>query len=243
MRGGFGQFRVTPKGVTARLTRPMPWRPMNDEEWEAIMHFMVHVHPAQGRYTIMGARRSLDACFHAACLDGPWRALPAHYGKPNSIARLFRRWGHAGLWKMMLKFVARERRGLESIQYWVCRTFRRAWRIHGLGGLTLARRLGMDSALRAASWELPDQHLSQFHRKRLWPRLRLAIFDMAGAERRFWIDFLKRLHTQCMGRRSLPRHLLLNHQEAHELELLDLHWEALERVRKAREAGGIGAWA
>jgi len=242
MRGGFGQFRATPKGITARLTRPMPWRPMTDAEWEAIMHFMVHVHPDRGRYTVMGARRSLDACFHAACMDGPWRTLPEHYGRWASIARLFRRWAHAGLWKMLLKFVARERRGLESVQYWVCRAFRRAWRIHDLAGLTLARRLGMDSALRAASWYLPDGNLSQYLRKVLWPRLRPGILDMEQAERRFWIDFVRRLHTQCMGRRSLPRHLLLSYQEAHDLPALDRLWEALERVREAREAG-VGAFA
>ena len=237
MRGGFGNFRRTPPGVTARLTAPRPWRPMTDDEWERVMHLMVHVHPARGRYTIMGARRSLDACFHAACMDRAWKDLPAHYGKPDSIARLFRRWAHAGLWKYMLRFVAREQRGLEHVQYWVCRAFRRAWRIQGLAGLTFARKLGMDSALRAPSWELPDANLSEYHRQVLWPRIRQEVVEGSRAVRRGWIGFLKRLHTQCMGRRSLPRHLLLSWQEAHALELLDLHWEALERIRLGREPG------
>lgn len=205
----FPNFRVTPPGITARLTRPVPWRPMTDTEWESVMHFMVYVHPAgPGRQTIMGARRSLDACFHAACMDGPWRTLPEHYGRHDTIARLFRRWAHAGLWKKMLTFVAKERRGLEAIQYWVCRAFRRSWRIHGLAGLTFARRLGMDSALRAASWLLPDSQLGCYMRKVLVPRV-VTDAQVFVAH----IPILKRLHDLCKGRRTLPRHLQLSFQE------------------------------
>lgn len=196
----FPHFRATPPGITARLTTPVPWRPMTDAEWEAVMHFMVFVHPGPGRPTIAGARRSLDACFHAACHPGPWKKLPGAYGKPDSIHRLFRRWTHAGLWTMMLKFVAKERPGLQAIQYWVCRAFRRAWRIQGLGGLDLARRLGLDSALRGWSWDLPDSNLSLFLHKVLLPRLSAA----RDGPNRFRIDFLLRLHTQCVGRAHLP---------------------------------------
>ena len=197
-------FRVTPPGITARLTTPVPWRPMTDEEWEAVMHFMVFVHPGPGRPTIWGARRSLDACFQAACFNGPWKKLPAAYGKPDSIARLFRRWAHAGLWKMMLKFVARERPGLEAIQYWVCRAFRRAWRVQGLHGLSLARRLGLDSALRAPSWYLPDADLSAYFRTVHLPRhedLLQRRRDEIMGMLRLW----KRLYSLMIGRRSIPR--------------------------------------
>jgi len=215
MKNPFPRFRQTPPGITARLTRPVPWRPMSEEEWQAVMHFMVFVHPGPGRQTIMGARRSLDACFHAACMNRPWTDLPEHYGKSNTIARLFRRWTHAGLWKVMLKFVAKERPGLEAIQYWVCRAFRRAWRIQGLAGLSLARRLGLDSALRAASWHLPDPDLSLFHEKVLLPRLGDWLMRQPRRVIRFHIGFLKRLHGQCIGRRVLPRHQQLSFQEAH----------------------------
>jgi transposase len=209
----FKNFRQTPPGIQARLTRPVPWRPMDDEEWEAIMHFMVFVHPGPGRPTIHGARRALDACFHAACFAGPWKKLPAAFGKPDSIHRLFRRWTHAGLWKMMLKFVAKERPGLQAIQYWVCRAFRRAWRIQGLAGLSLARRLGLDSALRAPSWYLPDADLSAFLHSRILPRAEAAMQGQNTRIQRQWLDLLLRLHSQCIGRRTLPRHLHLTHQE------------------------------
>ena len=197
-------YRVTPPGIVARLTTPVAWRPMTDAEWEAVMHFMVFVHPGPGRPTIFGARRALDACFHAACAPGPWRKLSPHYGKPDSIARLFRRWAHAGLWSMMLKFVAKERPGLEAIQYWVCRAFRRAWRVQGLRGLTLARRLGLDSALRAPSWYLPDPDLSAFCTKQLFPRwhdtLQPARTPVFMGHLRLW----KRLYGLIIGRSSIP---------------------------------------
>jgi transposase len=200
----FERFRVTPPGIIARLTRPVAWRPMTDAEWEAVMHFMVFVHPGPGRPTIQGARRALDGCFHAACFDGPWKDVPATYGKPDSMSRLFRRWAHAGLWSMLLKFVAKERPGLEAIQYWVCRAFRRAWRIQGLAGLTLARRLGLDSALRAPSWYLPDADLSEYYHKVLLPRHQASLMERPTAVIRDHLRIWKRLYGLMIGRRSIP---------------------------------------
>ena len=110
-RRWFPLFRRTPPDIVPRLTMPVPWRPMTGDEWERVMHSICCVYPGPGRPTIAGARRSLDACFHAGCSGRPWRALSPHDGKPDRIARLFRRWAHAGLWKMILKFVARKRRG------------------------------------------------------------------------------------------------------------------------------------
>ncbi len=215
-------FRQTPPGIQARLTRPVPWRPMTDEEWEQVMHFMVFIHPRAGRPTIMGARRSLDACFEAACFNGPWKRLPAGQLRPDSVHRLFRRWGHAGLWRMLLEFVAKERPGLQAVQYWVCRAFRRAWRIHGLAGLCLARRLGMDSALRGPSWYLPDPDLSAFLDSRILPHVDGWLSHRDGRVRRHCIDLLLRLHSQCAGRRTLPRAMQLTHWEGHAPETLEL---------------------
>ena len=205
MRNPYRFLRATPPGITARLTTPVPWRPMTDAEWEAVMHFMVFVHPGPGRPTIIGARRSLDACFHAACHPGPWKKLPGGYGKPDTIHRLFRRWTHAGLWKMMLKFVARERPGLQAIQYWVCRAFRRAWRLQGLAGIVLARRLGLDSALRAPSWCLPDPDLSAFLRKGLVEPIADTLFDRPMAEIRGHITLWRQLYRLVIGRKCITR--------------------------------------
>lgn len=201
----FPPFRITPPGIVARLTTPAPWRPMTDEEWEQVMHFMVFVHPGPGRQTIMGARRALDACFHAACFPGPWRALPAAYGKPDTIHRMFRRWAHAGLWSMLLKFVAKERPGLAAVQYWVCRAFRRAHRILGLGGVVLARRLGMDTALRAPSWYLPDPDLSATFHNRCMPPVAETLMDQPRGVIRGTLRFWRQLYGLMIGRRAITR--------------------------------------
>jgi hypothetical protein len=121
------------------------------------------------------------------------------------MSRLFRRWAHAGLWSMMLKFVAKERPGLEAIQYWVCRAFRRAWRIQGLAGLRLARRLGLDSALRAPSWMLPDPDLSEYFHTVLLPRHQATLFDQPLPIIQAHIALWKRLYGLMLGRRSIPR--------------------------------------
>lgn len=118
-----------------------------------------------------------------------------------------------------LTFVARERRGLEAIQYWVCRAFRRSWRIYGLAGLTFARRLGMDSALRAPSWLLPDSQLGCYMRRVLAPRVVADAREFVAS-----IPILKRLHDLCKGRRTLPRHLLLCVQERECPECLGMDW-------------------
>ena len=70
----------------------------------------------------------------------------------------------------MLKFVARERSGMEAAQDFICREFRRAWRIQGLAGIILARRLGLHSALRAPALLLADPDLSErIHRELFFP--------------------------------------------------------------------------
>ena len=49
---------------------------------------------------------------------------------------------------------------LRRLESWICRTYRRAWRILGVWGVALARRIGFLSALRAPSVLLPDPDLS-----------------------------------------------------------------------------------
>ncbi len=163
----------------------MPWRPLTDAEWEAIGHLLLHVHPDRGR-PLANPRRAFDACFHAACSGRPWRELPPGFGKPASIHRLFVRWAQKGLWGALLKYVARPRPeahcDLSAIAYWACRVFRRASRILGLAGIVLARRLGMDSALRAPSWWLPDPDLAHvLHARHVLPAMARFI---AGEGRR-----------------------------------------------------------
>ncbi len=170
MRRRIVPMRVTPKGIQARLSKPVPWRPMTDAEWDDIQFIFAWLHPDRGR-PLASPRLALDACFHAACSGKPWRELPPVFGKWQTIHRLFVRWTHKGAWTQLLKFVASRSNSLpESLTYWVCRAFRRAKRILGIPGYVLARRLGMDSALPAPSWWLPDPDLGIYTEKAWIPR-------------------------------------------------------------------------
>lgn len=59
---------------------------------------------------------------------------------------------------------------MEAVQDFICRAFRRAWRIQCLPGIILARRLGLHTALRAPAFQLPDPDLSErVHRELIFP--------------------------------------------------------------------------
>jgi transposase len=164
-------FRATPHGVTARLHKPHPWRPMTDDEWDDVQFIFAWLHPDRGR-PLACPRTALDACFHAACSDKPWRELPAVFGKWQTIHRLFVRWTHKRAWEQLLKFVAsRHNKVSPAIVWWVCKAFRRARRIMGIKGYMLARRLGMDSALPAPSWFLPDPVVWDYSMEVWFPRM------------------------------------------------------------------------
>ena len=120
-------------------------------------------------------RGRLDAIFCTAARPPrhlqPWRVLPPHLGKPDTVARQFRRWARAGLWTRLLQALTDSDypgiQVLRRLESWICRTFRRAWRPLGVRGVVLARRLGFLSALRAPSVLLPDPDLSESVKTRL----------------------------------------------------------------------------
>jgi transposase len=139
--------------------------------------------------------------------EGPWKELPAGFGKADTVSRQFRRWAEAGLWEVLLHSVVQQGRepGLRGLAYFVCRAFRRAHRILGLCGLRLARALGMDSALRAPRDWLPDPDLSEHYHER---------FLLPGAEamaRRPWavalavIRVWQGMLTRVKGRARIAR--------------------------------------
>ena len=120
---------------------------------------------------IRDPRARLDAIFWLAAhtLPGrappPWAALPERFGKPDTVSRQFRRWARQGLWTRLLEALADPLRPgitiLRRLESWICRAYRRAWRLVGVQGMALARRLGFLSALRGPSWLLPDPDLSE----------------------------------------------------------------------------------
>ena len=137
--------------------------------------------------------------------------LPPEFGKPDTVARQFRRWAAAALWTRLLEALADpDYPGiavLRRLESWVCRSYRRAWRILGVQGVVLARRLGFLSALRAPSVFLPDPDLSEYVHRRLHPVLERL---RAGSLRAPPPGFLRacgRLLGAAAGRRRIPRHL------------------------------------
>jgi hypothetical protein len=110
----------------------------------------------------------LDAIFALGTTAAPWRALEAGpAGKPDTIARHFRRLVHAGAIHRLLAAAARARPGdaLHDLRHRLCLVARRAIRIGGLPLIALIRRLGLTKALPAPPWLLPDPNLSETLRR------------------------------------------------------------------------------
>ena len=162
-------------------------------------------------------RARLDAIFWLAAhtepgrAPPPWTALPPEFGKPDTISRQFRRWARQGLWTKLLEALADSSRPgitiLRRLESWICRAFRRAWRLLGVGGMALARRLGFLSALRGPSWLLPDPDLSE----QVFSKLRAAMLRAREhglrALPRGFLRSYKKLLAIAAGRRSIPRSL------------------------------------
>jgi transposase len=147
-----------------RFTPRREWAPMSDAEWEALEPYCTRPASTPGR-PLLGTdpRGRMDAMFRAAVSGEPWRLLPEAHGKGATVARHFRRLAHAGLWSRLL--VALTLPGcppaLRDLEYWICRVARRAMRLLKVGGLYLARRLGLLSALPMWPWLMPDPDLSE----------------------------------------------------------------------------------
>jgi transposase len=142
------------------LTTALPWRPLADDELQALAPYFIH--RGAGR-PIFDIRARLDAIFWAVTHNGPWKDLPAHLGPADTASRQFRRWAHKGIWSELLKHAAMPGAPpiLRRLEHWLCRAFRRALRILKFPGIALARSLGMESALPAPAWMLPNPHLSE----------------------------------------------------------------------------------
>ncbi len=94
---------------------------------------------------------------------------------------------------------------LRRLESWICRAFRRAWRLLGVQGMALARRLGFLSALRGPSWLLPDPDLSeQVFRKLRAAMLRAREHGLRALPDGFLRSY-RRLLAIAAGRRSVPR--------------------------------------
>ena len=197
--------------MARRYSPSRPWQPLSDDEWGVRAPFVFR--HTQGR-PVRDPRGRLDAIFWLAAQPGApaWATLPAGFGKADSVSRQFRRWAAAGLWTRLLRALAdRHFPGhavLRRLESWICRAYRRAWRILGLEGVVLARRLGFLSALRGPSWLLPDPDLSEAVHRLLNPALeRIRQGRLRGIPAGF-LGRCARLLGFAAGRASIPRALV-----------------------------------
>lgn len=184
----------------SRLTPSTSWAPLSDLAWATLQPFLPALAP-QGRRTA-DPRQRLDAIFYLAHQPGdPWKNLPSHFGRPETVARFFRRLVHDGFWHRLLRALAAAPPGhpLRALEYSICRACRRAARLGGLPLLALIRRLGLRAALNAPPWLLPDPLLSETLR-------RLPFSPNLPAEA---LRSLFRLSRNVLGRASIPRSVRL----------------------------------
>jgi len=149
--------------MRAHYTIPAPARPLTDAEWAILAPFFAREASAPGRKLGTDPRTRLDAMLATTATGAPWRETPQRYGRPNTIARHFRRLAQGGTWTALLKAVAHPKAPalLKTMEYWICRLARRAMRHLGMKGLALARQLGLLSALPMWPRYLPKPELSQ----------------------------------------------------------------------------------
>ena len=191
-----------------RITPARCWQPLTDAEWDALLPFAL-VRNGPGR-PLKDARKRMDAVFWVAASGSPWRAVPPRFGKPDTVARHFRRLSHAGLWERLLRALARPDcpPALLALEHWVVSACRRAARLRGIALLTLARRLGLLSALRAPSHLLPKPDLSELVDR--WLRRAAAYAREHGldAETLGVLRLCHRLGRFAAGRKRLGRRFL-----------------------------------
>jgi transposase len=178
-----------------RLTPPRPWAALSDPEWAALSP---HLDEPQGGRRVAEPRARLDAIFWASCRFAAWHTLPEAFGRPQTVARHFRRLTDRGLWQRLLHALAAAPEGhpLRAIEPFIVRACRRAARRLGIEFLRLIRALGLRSALPGPPWLLPDPDFAR----------RLARFPAEGAEEH---RLLARLLRTLQGRARIPRALRL----------------------------------
>ena len=209
---------MTPPERAARLTPPVAWRALTEAEkrfcWPVLERLCLH---DRGRPPAMDALSQLEACLEAACSGLPWREVrvagPQGSIKGDTLHRGFRRWSARGVWMALLVRLAeahKEAGGREpgkwaALEYFVCRAYRRAWRLQGMRGIVLARLLGLRSALRAPMGCLPDPVLSaRFEKRFILPGLDL-LWRMPRAVGLSFLRVSKRLLEMCRGRARIRR--------------------------------------
>ena len=135
--------------------------PLTPTQFHALFPYILTRSPA-GRQ-IGDLRARMDAIFALTSTIHPWRALPPEHGKPDTIARYFRRLTHAGLWEKLLLAIKDNNptHPLNQIAPLIFRACRRAIRLRGLRLIALIRTLGFLTALNGPPHKIPNPDLSE----------------------------------------------------------------------------------
>lgn len=149
-----------PASFPLRSTRPIPWRPLTDAEWEALSPLL----RARTGRPPRDLRATWNGIFWIACSRLPWRAMPAAFGRPDTAHRALRRAAAAHALHALLIRVSPHPLvadgPLQAIGYFIARAFRRAFRL-APGGMRLAHGLGLATALPAPPFAMPHWGLSE----------------------------------------------------------------------------------
>jgi transposase len=133
---------------------------MTDAEWGSLSALLRR---ATGRPAV-NARRTWDGIFWVACSSGPWREMPAEFGRPDTASRALRRAAQARILHLALlrasPHPAWDADPLRHIGWFLVRAFRRAFRV-APAGFRLPRHLGLLDALPCHPSKLPRQGLSE----------------------------------------------------------------------------------
>lgn len=83
----------------------MTYRGLKDEHWDRILSFL-RANPSVYVGKEIPCRRFVEAVFWISRTGAPWRDLPAHFGKWNSVYKRFIRWCERDVWDQMLTHFA-----------------------------------------------------------------------------------------------------------------------------------------
>jgi transposase len=87
---------------------------MSDAHWVKVYAFLLECKHVNN-YGEENMRRFVDAVLWVTRTGAQWRALPAEYGKWNSVFKRFARWSEAGVWEKLLEYMASDP-DLEAVQ-------------------------------------------------------------------------------------------------------------------------------
>ena len=177
--------------------------PLTPTQFHALLPYLLPRSPA-GRQ-IGDLRARINAIFHLTSTTLPWRCLPPEHGKPDTVARYFRRLTHAGLWERLLEAIkdAGPSHPLRDIAPLIFRACRRAIRLRGLKFIALIRRLDFLQALNGPPDKLPNPDLSESLRHTRFPPYPETKAQCDAY--RALIKALKQLHRAIGGVKHLTR--------------------------------------